>query len=71
MNSPIDNQNSDWRVADLEGKTWSVYRWKQNRIVHLKNKTNKIKRFRSRIAADRAAFDLNQKYQVDSNRSSC
>ena len=65
----IDDQNSDWRVADLEGKTWSVYRWKQNRIVHLTNKTNKIKRFRSRMAADRAAFELNQKYQVDSTDS--
>jgi hypothetical protein len=62
----IDNENSEWRTGDLEGKSWSVYRWKHNHVIHLMNKANKIKRFRSRQTADRAAFELNQKYQVDS-----
>lgn len=54
-----DNSNSEWRSADNEGKTWSVYRWKDNRIIHLMNKSNKIKRFRTRMAADAAATQLN------------
>lgn len=37
-----DNSNSEWRSADNEGKTWSVYRWKDNRIIHLMNKSNKM-----------------------------
>ena len=59
-----DNENSEWRSADNEGKSWSVYRWKDNKVAHLRNKSDKIKRFRTRIAANVAAEQLNSQNEA-------
>jgi len=62
----LDDANSKWRVADNEGKSWSVYRWKDSQVVRLMNKTGRTKRFRTRMAANVAAEQLNSQNEVKS-----
>jgi hypothetical protein len=54
-----DNANSEWRSGDIEGKTWCVYRWKDSHVEYVTNTSEKIKRFRSRAAANEFATTLN------------
>jgi len=55
------DENTEWRDGDIEGKTWCVYRWSNNRVEHVMNELGNIKRFRSRNAARSAARALNEK----------
>jgi hypothetical protein len=51
---------TEWRSADLEGKTWCVLRWINNSSVeYIMSASGKTKRFRSRAAATNAAERLN------------
>lgn len=55
----FDDANSEWRAGDIEGKTWCVFRWKDSHVEYVTNSSEKIKRFRSRAAANKAADILN------------
>ena len=55
----FDDANSEWRSGDIEGNTWCVFRWKDSQVEYVMNSSEKIKRFRSRSAANKAAAALN------------
>jgi hypothetical protein len=55
-----DNSRSDWRSGDLEGRTWCTYRWFDNHVEYVRNTSGKIRRYRSRAAAQKAAEALNR-----------